>query len=249
MVHRGEVAGRAEWPAILDEDTWRGVCAVLGNPARRTNTYTSTARRWLLSGLARCGAPVGDDICGSPVRSTSPGSSRGRKTKPGYTCRTGKHVVRDAAELDAFIEAVIIERLRRPDAAALLIPDQHVDTTALHLQDAALRARLDELGRLAGEGAIDAAQLVQATAAIRAQRERITAQLAAASRGSVLAGVADAPDPAKVWQGLDLSRKRAIIDVLVDVVILPAKRGRRPGWQPGESYFDPTTVRVTPKRS
>jgi hypothetical protein len=66
--------------------------------------------------------------------------------------------------------------------------------------------------------------------------------------GSVLAGVADAPDPAKVWAGLDLSRKRAIVDVLVDVVILPAKRGRRPGWRPGETYFDPDSVRVTWRR-
>jgi hypothetical protein len=95
---------------------------------------------------------------------------------------------------------------------------------------------------------IDAGQLVQATATIRTQREQITAQLAAMSRGSVLAGVADAADPAKVWAGLDLSRKRAIIDVLMTVTILPARRGRRPGWRAGESYFDPATVDLLPKR-
>jgi site-specific DNA recombinase len=246
VVHRGQVVGRAEWPAILSEDTWRGVCAVLGDPARRTNT--TTARQWLLSGLARCGAPVGDTICGSPVRSTSPGSSRGRRTKPGYTCRSGKHVVRDAAAMDELIEAVILERLSRPDAADLLAPDQSGDVAALHTRDAALRARLDELGRLYGEGAIDAAQLAQGTAAIRHQREQITVQLAAASRGSVLAGVADAADPAKVWAGLDLSRKRAIIDVLIDVVILPAHKGRRAGWRAGDTYFDPDSIKITWKR-
>jgi site-specific DNA recombinase len=247
MVHRGEIVGKAKWPAILDEDTWRGVCAVLGDPARRTNT--TTARQWLMSGLARCGAQVRDTICGSPVRSTSPGSSRGRRTKPGYTCRSGKHVVRDAAEVDAYIEQTIIERLSRPDAADLLAPDQKRDTAGLHTRDAALRARLDELGRLYGEGTIDAAQLAQGTAAIRRQREAITAALAAASRGSVLAGVADAADPAKVWAGLDLSRKRAIIDVLVEVVILPAHhKGRRPAWRAGETYFDPASVEITWKR-
>jgi DNA invertase Pin-like site-specific DNA recombinase len=248
MVHRGQVVGRAEWPAILDEDTWRGLCAVLGDPARRTNT--TTARQWLLSGLARCGALVEDAICGSPVRSFSAGGrSRGRQLKPTYTCRTGKHVVRDAAALDEFVEAVIVERLSRPDAADLLAPDQTGDVAALHARDAALRARLDELGRLYGEGVIDAAQLAQGSAAIRTQREQITAQLTAASRGSVLAGVADAADPAKVWAGLDLSRKRAIIDVLVDVVILPAAhKGRRAGWRAGETYFDPASVATTWKR-
>jgi DNA invertase Pin-like site-specific DNA recombinase len=248
IVHRGEIVGRAEWPPIINEDTWRGVCALLGDPTRRTNT--TTARQWLLSGLARCGAPVGDGICGSPVRSFSAGGrSRGRQLKPTYTCRTGKHVVRDAAELDAYVEEVIVERLSRPDAADLLAPDQTRDVAALHARDAVLRARLDELGRLYGEGIIDAAQLAQGTAAIRHQREQITAQLAAASRGSVLVGVADAADPAKVWRGLDLSRKRAIVDVLIDVVILPAAhKGRRAGWRAGETYFDPTSVAVSWKR-
>jgi site-specific DNA recombinase len=241
MVHRGQVVGPADWPAILDEGTWRGVCAVLSDPTRRTNT--STARRWLLSGLAVCG------VCGDPVRSTSAGgTSRGRRMKPGYTCRSGKHVVRDAAECDRFVEQVILERLSRPDARDLLAPDRRTDTAALHARDTALRERLDELGRLYGDGAIDAPQLQAATAAIRAQRERITAELAAASRGSVLAGVADAPDPAKVWEGLDLSRRRAIVDTLATVTILPGRKGRRPGWRPGEPYFDPAGVRVDPKR-
>src|SRR5215211_3052953 len=240
MVHRGQVVGAAGWPAILDEDTWRGVCAVLWDPGRRTNT--TVARRWLLSGLARCG------VCGDPVRSFS-ATARRRKTKPVYTCRTGKHVIRNAAEVDAFVEAVILERLSRPDARDLLVGDRRADTASLHLRDAALAERLVELGRLYGDGTIDAPQLQAATAAIRSQREQITAELAAASRGSVLAGVADAPDPAKVWAGLDLSRKRAIIDTLVTVTILPARKGRRPGWQAGESYFDPATVQIDPKRA
>jgi site-specific DNA recombinase len=236
--HRGQVVGPAAWPAILAEDTWRGVVAVLSDPGRRTNT--SVARRWLLSGLAVCG------VCGDPVRSFS-ASARRRNTNPVYTCRTGKHVVRAAAAVDAFVTQVILERLRRPDARELLTPDPTADTAALHLQDAALAERLVELGRLYGDGVIDAPQLQAATAAIRSQRERITAQLAATSRGSVLAGVVDAPDPAAVWAGLDLSRRRAIIDTLAVVTILPARRGRRPGWQAGESYFDPRTVAVTPK--
>jgi site-specific DNA recombinase len=236
MVHRGEVVGRADWPAILDEDTWREVCAVFGNPARRTNT--TVARRWLLSGVARCG------VCGDPVRSFSAGRSRGQPVRPVYTCRTGKHVIRNAAELDDYIEAVILERLARPDAAELLAPDQAGDLTGLHEQDAALRARLDELGRLYGDGAIDASQLQAATASIRNQREEITAALAASSRGSVLTGVADAPDPAKVWAGLDLSRRRAIVDMLVEVAILPAHKGRRAGWRAGETYFDPASVSI-----
>jgi site-specific DNA recombinase len=232
------IVGRAEWPPILDEDTWRGVCAVLGDPARRTNT--TTTRKYLLAGLARCG------VCGGPVKSFS-ASARRRPTRPVYTCRSGKHVIRTAEEVDRFVEEVVIGILTKR-GAELLAPDQKGDTIALHLKDAALAARLAELGRLFADGQIDADTLRAGTERIRQQREGITAQLAAVSRGSVLAGVADAADPAKVWAGLDLSRKRAVIDVLMTVTILQAKRGRRPGWRAGESYFDPTTVELSPKR-
>jgi site-specific DNA recombinase len=239
MVHRGEVVGPADWPAILPEEVWREVCAVLSDPTRRTNT--SVARRWLLSGLARCG------VCGEPVRSFSAGASR-RPTKPVYTCRNGRHIIRNAAEVDEYISAVIIERLSRPDAVDLLAPDRSNDVAQLHLKDAVLRARLDEYARMAGEGQIEPGQLVQITASIRGQREEITRELNAANGGSVLAGVADAEDVEAAWSGLDLSRKRAIIDVLIEVVILPAKRGRRPGWRAGESYFDPASVQIEWKR-
>jgi site-specific DNA recombinase len=236
-VYRGQVVGPAVWPAILEEDTWRGVVAVLDDPARRSNP--GRPPRWLLANLATCG------VCGQPVIS----KARARPPMVVYTCSAAAHLSRPAVDVDRFVEQAVVERLSRPDARDLLVSDRPgTDVAGLHLRDAALRERLGELGRLAGEGAIEVAQLVQATAAIRSQREQITAELAATSRGSVLAGVADAPDPARAWAGLDLSRKRAIIDVLADVVILPARRGRRPGWRSGESYFDPTTVQVTPKR-
>jgi len=241
-----EVVGKAQWPPLLDTDVWRGVCAVLKDPKRRTNT--TVAHRWLMSGRARCGwTDEHGQMCGSPVKSFS-ATARRRSTKPVYTCKTGKHVIRNAAEVDAYVEAVIVERLSRPDAADLLAPDRKGDTSALTLKDAALQARLEEYERLAGDGKIEPGSFVRITADIRRQREQVTESLAAMTAGSVLAGVADAPDPAAVWKGLDLSRKRAIVDVLIDVVILPAAKGRRPGWRPGESYFDPATVAITWKR-
>jgi site-specific DNA recombinase len=238
-VYRGEVVGRASWPAILEEDTWRGVVAVLQDPTRRSNP--GRPPRWLLANLAVCG------VCGAPVVS----KSRGRPRMVIYTCSAAAHLSRPAAQVDAFVEAVIIERLARPDARDLLTPPQAAaDVAGLHLQDAALAGRLAELGRMFAASEIEADTLRAGTTDIRRRRERITAELAATSRGSVLAGVIDdmakAPDPARVWAGLDLSRRRAIIATLVTVTILPARRGRRPGWQPGQAYFDPTSVRIDP---
>jgi DNA invertase Pin-like site-specific DNA recombinase len=237
-VYRGQVVGPAAWPAILEEGIWRGVVAVLQDPTRRSNP--GRPPRWLLTNLARCG------VCGVPVIS----KARARPAMVIYTCPAAAHLSRPAADVDAFVEAVMVERLSRPDARDLLTPDPAIDPTGLHLQDVALAGRLAELGRMFAAGEIEADTLRAGTNDIRQQRERITAELAATSRGSVLAGViddmADAPHPAAVWAGLDLSRRRAIIEVVLTVTILPARRGRRPGWQAGESYFDPRSVRIQP---
>jgi len=53
MEHRGEVIGPAEWPAIIEEELWRAVRALVSDESRRTTT--GNARRWLGGGLYRCG--------------------------------------------------------------------------------------------------------------------------------------------------------------------------------------------------
>lgn len=186
--HRGEPIAPARWPAILDEDTWRAVCAVLGDPAR--NTTTSRARKWLLSGLGVCGD------CGQPVRSTV--ATWGDRRAPSYVC-PDHHVRRNAEKLDEYVGMIVVERLSRPDARDLLSPDQTGEVAALLAQDAGLRARLDELGRLFGDGVIDALQLASGTARIRGNREQVTAALAAANRDNVLVDVVEASDAAGAW--------------------------------------------------
>jgi site-specific DNA recombinase len=93
---------------------------------------------------------------------------------------------------------------------------------------------------------IDALQIASGTARIRENREQVTAALAAANRDNVLVDVVEASDVAEAWNALDLSRKRAAIDVLLTVTILRTKRGgtrRR-----GEPIFDHGFIRIDWKR-
>jgi DNA invertase Pin-like site-specific DNA recombinase len=232
---RGQVLGPAQWPAILDEDTWRAVLGILGDPARRTNPGGQV--RWLLSGIARCGE------CGAGCHVTNVGSRPSLRGVPSYCC-PDKHVVRNAAELDAFVAGLIVARLSQPDAVDLLLGNTTVDTGALHTELTVIRERLDGLAREYAEGTIDARQLAAGSAHLRAREVDVTAAIADASRGSVLSGVVAAPDVAEVWNALPLGRRRAIIEALVTVTVLRAQRGRRPGWRPGESYFDPRAVAI-----
>jgi site-specific DNA recombinase len=237
MEHRGEVVGPAEWPAIVDEPLWRAVRALLADETRRTTT--GNARRWLGGGLYRCG------VCGAPLRASSAGTGRaGGGHAPAYRCEHGAHVVRRCRPLDAFVEGVVIERLSRPDAADLGRTPTTVDTSSLHVDRLALQARLAELVDRFAAGQITGAQLERGSTTLRAQLDDLDQLLAAAAGTSALDGVTG-PEAAAVWPTLDLSRRRAILDTLLAVTVQRTRRGRPPGWRPGESYFDPRGVEIT----
>jgi site-specific DNA recombinase len=38
-----------------------------------------------------------------------------------------------------------------------------------------------------------------------------------------------------------------VIGALMSVTIHRTRKGRPPGWKRGQSYFDPTTIEITPK--
>lgn len=232
--HRGEVVGPAAWPPLVDEDRWRALVSALTHPGRRTQW--SSARRWLLSGLALCG------VCGTPVRATL--VATGSRSVPSYTCKASRCVSRNAAELDAFVGAVVVERLSRTDVVDLLSAAGRPDAGALQLDAGALRERLDGLAAAYADGAIDVRQLREGSERLRARLAEVEDQLATAGRGDALAGLLGAADVAASWEGLDLHRRRAVVDTLMAVTIHRTKKGRPQGWTPGSSYFDPSTVEI-----
>lgn len=235
MEHRGQIIGPAGWPALLPEDQWRAVVAVITAPGRRSQW--SSARTHLLSGLARCG------VCGAACVV----SGLGHRGAPGYRCREAGHVVRRTAELEEHVTGIVLAVLGDPAMLATYAERrQQPDTAGLHAERSELRGRLDGLAAAYGSGDIDARQLREGSARVRERLTAVDAALAAAGRGSVLAGFSGA-DVADAWAELDLDRKRAIIDALMTITLLPSRRGRRPGWRPGESYFDPASVRVEPR--
>jgi DNA invertase Pin-like site-specific DNA recombinase len=211
----------ASWRGIVDEATWRAASAILDNPARRTSP--DTRRRYMLSGLARC-------FCGALVDTGR--SARGVRT---YKCSAHKHLARGAETLDEYIAALVVERLRRPDAAELLVDDERPDVEALRDEAQSIRSRLEELAGLYAESQVTAAQLTKGTAQLRRRLSEIEGRMAHAGRVDVL-GALVAGDVERVWAGLDVDRRRAVIDALMTITLLSPGRGAR--------TFDPATVKV-----
>ncbi|MGV9635743.1 recombinase family protein [Nocardia rhamnosiphila] len=248
-VHNGEVVGKAQWPALVAEETWHAANAIINDPARRTTPGNTP--KWLGSGLYLCG------VCSLPkLRAGVSGSGR----RPSYRCAarelTGvSHVSRDAGQVDTLVEETIVARLERPDTLPQLsaaAAESGVDVAALRLEQTALRQRLDSMAKMFAAGAIDERQLIAGSEDLNGSIAEIDAVLAAAGVRSPLAELEGSKDIRTTWfgtqpdrsDGLSLGRRRAIVDMLVTVTVLPAPKGRRISG----AYFDPEFVDIQWKR-
>jgi site-specific DNA recombinase len=256
MVHRGQIietelpGGKAEWPAILDEDTWRAVVHILKSPGRGGGH--STSRKWLGSNLFLCGVCTASaDYDDNTVRtSTQSGGGKTRNTYIGYRCRTDEpgHVVRSAEPVDAYVTEVILERLSRPDALSLLVADDAPDVEGMRARLAVQQAQLAEWRQLAEDGEVTPVAFARAEQGILRRVEGIKGEMAAAVRSPLLHELVHVEDLRAYWESKDLVWRRAVVDQFVTVTLLKGNPGRPAGWKLGESYFDTRLVRITWKK-
>lgn len=234
--HDGQEVGPASWPAILDEDTYRGVRAILGD-GLTPKRHHRRLPKMLLSDIARCGQPLDNgQVCGLPMHGAGSNASGQR-----YRCSSRRHVLRQARYLDEHITDIVLRWL--PTAEAVQVVGSGPDGAALHAQASAIRARLDELGEAFAAGDIDRRQLKAGTDRANADLARVEEQITALSAGSVLTGLAGMADAAQRWEALSIDRKRAVIDALLTITVHPGKRGGRGG----TPRFDPASVTVARK--
>lgn len=231
MEHLGKEVGEAAWPAAIEESKWRSMAAILNDPAR-TNA-ASTARRHLGSGLYLCGR------CGATMKSGTKGAAgRGLHV---YKCRVQPHVSRKLELIDDRVQLEVLGRLARPDAAELFATrEPTVDLEAARQDIRKARAVLDQLAEALGAGEMDMREWRTASVAAKRRMADAEAVLATAVTVNPVAGLISSEDIEAEWNGLDLSRQRAVIDHLMTVTVLPAQRGRRPGG----GYWDPDAVRI-----
>jgi hypothetical protein len=178
--------------------------------------------RTLLGGLATC--PCGNVVNGSVNH------RRDRVYNCQYSTRAGRpgpHVAVRQQVVDEWVESAVLEALSRPELADLVAPPEHVDTTALRAEAAAIRANLDEMAADRAVGLVTRSQMLAATERGNARLAQIGGELAEAGGKNVLAPFARGQRAREVWDGLDLSRRREVIRALTEVVLHPAGRGAR----------------------
>lgn len=217
--HHGVIVAEADWPAILDEETWLGVRAKLtGRPA-------SVGRRptYLLSGLVVC-------QCGSKMRSQT---VRGRRR---YTCVSGPtggcgKVSRDAERLERFVAKWV---LLLGGFGAL--PAENPESAAPEI--GGLEARIVRLAEEYDDGEMTRDEYLY-------RRDRLEAKLsdARAQESVRLPGGRRRIGPGGWWDGASDDQKRAAVrDLVRSVTPHPTGRGYR-----GDTTWENTDLDWTEK--
>jgi site-specific DNA recombinase len=232
-VYNGEEVGKGSWPAIVDEDVYRGVVAILKDPARVIRPVNGYGRRYLLTGIGVCGK------CGHRIHVTR--STHG--SRPIYGCRKCQGVSRQVAHVDAWVIGHVVDYLSRPETIALTAAPDSPEISELRLTKKALVGRQAELTAALTDPEMPIAEVKAAAAVIREKIAEINARLDSANNDRVLADVLPDEDDRdryyalphderielaqRRFDKLSDDRKRAVIDKLVTVTILPGQGSRQ----------------------
>ncbi len=219
-IYNGQQIGQAgTWRPLVTPETFAVVQHRLGDPRRAMNRL-GTDRRHLGSGLYLCS-------CGLRVRGWS-----GNR----YRCADGCYS-RSGTEIDPFVEAVVAERLARPDLADLLTDTGSTARAGeLLAESRRLRERLTTVEADYDAGLIDGRRYATATEKIGAQLQAVETQRARLLAGAGPAGILTAPSPADAYRSSSLMIRRTTVEYLAEVTLHPAPRGSR--------TFDPSSVQI-----
>lgn len=216
--YRGDRVADATWEAIVSPEMFRAVTYILTSASR--NSGGGGVRQNLLTGVAICAE------CGAGVKA---GWKGGRKGDSGayavYVCR-GKGCMSmpvEWADDHVTLRALgRIETIMRRQGG--LNPGADVD--ALRVQEAILRARLEEWAEDRSSGAVSRSEHLAGTEPIRTALTTLEGDLAAAGRATAFADV-DIDAIQTEFTGYTMDKQRAILQtVIVSLAFKSRGKGR-----------------------
>jgi site-specific DNA recombinase len=219
--HRGEVVGPAEWPAIIDRDTWEHLLLVLDGRARGS---TNTMVRWL-SQVLHCGR------CGHGLTGAQQGGDRG----PRYWCATPRGgcggIGIDALQSEGFVEQLLLGYLARPDVLATLRAATSSEATDAARHDVtADQAQLRELAGMWAARQITTPEYMRARGDIEQRLQRTQELLRASLPGAVRELVGS--DLQATWEGFSPAQRREVAQAVFvkGIHVEPSRRGGLQGF-------------------
>jgi site-specific DNA recombinase len=211
--HRGEIVGKARWPAIIDRATHDRLVGLLSNPERRPANY-GRPRVHPLAGLLYCGS------CGGPlVTYLQPRQGRGYGCRKDENPDCGARVRIAAAPLETYIEGHVIDQWRNPEAIKIAQSDDDRMARIRKITDEMrpLQEQKNEALRMKLRGEVDAKTFREVTAEIDATLDQLAREHKSLTSE---AAMPELPDPSLAWEDLSSEDRRALTEMLVDKIVI-----------------------------
>jgi site-specific DNA recombinase len=231
--HNGEVVAEAVWPAIITPAQHHQLVAAFG---RKKITGRRTARRYLLSGMLRCGK------CGNKLFSSA--RREGEHKRRRYICSSspdhggcGRLTV-VAEPVEEWLTEAVLLRLDTPAMGDALAGRAAADErhTAVLTELDADQAQMRELAELWAAKDISSAEWKAAREPIESRIRDAERQLATFSDSTALSGlVGNSAALRQDWESLNLTRQAAIVAAVLDFATIS------PG-VPGSRTLDPNRI-------
>ena len=226
-VHRGKIIGKGVWPSLISEDDHYKAVAAVSDPSRMTNGGDAVRKHLLTFGIGKCG------VCGWHLRTAPKGGN------VLYLCDSDRGCVgRRKQWVDDLVTDVVIERLKRPDAAQLLdapLVEVTADNGPLLARMESARTKLDEAANAYANDKITLSQMTIISDRMRDEIDQIERQLRpnqTSRRSSKVARkIVGKRNARAIWDGLTVLEQREVMQALgMTVTIMPAPKG--PGFKP-----------------
>lgn len=229
-VYNGVVVAENAWPAIIDSQTMARLRHARAAPLPARNSG-DTRLKHFLSGAMLCGKCRKPSMTGT---AGSPASGVG----PIYRCDGFRGGCRGVAgprpQIEDLVRAMVVQRLRQPDAWAVFAPQPEDDAKVVEAQN-----HLDALIKRRDELYADAAKPDGPSMSLVANAERLllpqidaaSAQVKELRKPKVLRGY-DPLQLADGWDRYPAGERRAVTLALASVVLSPIGKGARPRWTP-----------------
>ena len=218
--HRGQLVGEAaDGQRVVTVETWYSVRTRIQDPDK---DHRSRART-LLAGKCRCGR------CGAIMNaSTKDNGPRGQRVQI-FRCR-GCSLSRRRFHVEPLVVTAVTDYLGRHAEDILSVVPVKDGGAAQDLRD--IDAQLDALGKMIGDGTIDARAYQKATNGLYERREQVEARMLSEQGKPVLSALYGKGFQPEAWEALidsDLPRARALINELIETVVVnPSSVAGRP---------------------
>lgn len=202
---------RGQWEPTLEQAKHDALVQALTRPERRSRIPRKGARHYLLTGVVRCG------VCNGPMF-----GNRYAEGKHYYVCQgrggSGDHGLSISGHgTDAAITELVFARLADVDL------DKPLPVFAGEQRLAQIEGQITQLMGAFSSGTLSAAVVFPQVSALEAERDELQAERAdlAASAAGPKVGHVDRD----TWEAMDVHRRRAVIERVLDAVLIkPAVR-------------------------